>query len=315
MALFGVVLASFGSAVTSEDVPAYLASVRGGREVPADLIEEFQRRYDRIGRSPLIDITLAQCTALQASLDRVSHGDDTRVVAGMLHSDPRLSDALDALAAGGSRRIVVVVLSPQYSPIILAGYERTVASWRAEHPDLDVRIAGAWHLIQEWIDALAERVEEALASLEPQVRGRIPIIFTAHSLPRSVVDRDPGYITQLRDTAAAIATKLGLPGERWSFAYQSAGHTPEEWLTPDVKDLFAGFRADGIGEILVVPLQFLADHLEILYDIDIAAGEEATAAGIAMHRIALPNTQPTFIRALAAVVEREREGAASTAVP
>ena len=107
---------------------------------------------------------------------------------------------------------------------------------------------------------------------------------------------------------------MGLADERWSFAYQSAGHTPEEWLTPDVKDLFAGFRADGITEILIVPLQFLADHLEILYDIDIAAGEEARAAGITMHRIALPNTQPTFIRALAAVVDREREGAASTAV-
>ena len=315
MAPLGVVLATFGSAVTSDDVPSYLASVRGGREVPADLIEEFRRRYDRIGRSPLIDITLAQCAALQTLLHRSSDGDQSRVVAGMLHSAPRLSDALDTLAAGGSRRIVVVVLSPQYSPIILAGYERSVASWRADHPDVEVRIAGAWHLIQEWIDALAERVEETLAGLEPQVRARIPIIFTAHSLPRSVVDRDPGYITQLRDTAAAIATRLGLAAERWSFAYQSAGHTPEEWLTPDVKDLFAGFRADGITEILLVPLQFLADHLEILYDIDVAAGEEATAAGITMHRIALPNTQPTFIRALAAVVEREREGAASTAVP
>jgi ferrochelatase len=283
--------------------------------VPADLIDEFQRRYDRIGRSPLIDITLAQCAALQALLDRSSDGDGTRVVAGMLHSAPRLRDALDTLAAGGSRRIVVVVLSPQYSPIILAGYERTVAAWRADHPDVDVRIAGPWHLIQEWIDALAERIEEALAGLKPQVRARIPIIFTAHSLPRSVVDRDPEYITQLRDTAAAIATRLALAAERWSFAYQSAGHTPEEWLTPDVKDLFAGFRADGITEVLIVPLQFLADHLEILYDIDVAAGEEATAAGITMHRIALPNTQPTFIRALAAVVEREREGAASTAVP
>jgi protoporphyrin/coproporphyrin ferrochelatase len=315
MAPLGVVLATFGSAVTSDDVPAYLASVRGGREVPTDLIEEFQRRYDRIGRSPLIDITLAQGAALQALLDRSSDGDDTRVVAGMLHSAPRLSDALAALAADGSRNIVVVVLSPQYSPIILAGYERAVAAWSADHPDVEVRIAGAWHLIREWIDALAERVEEALAGLEPQVRARIPIIFTAHSLPRSVVDRDPAYITQLRETAAAIATTLGLADGRWSFAYQSAGHTPEEWLTPDVKDLFAGFRADGITEILVVPLQFLADHLEILYDIDVAAGEEATAAGITMHRIALPNTQPTFIRALAAVVEREREGAASTAVP
>src|SRR6202051_2368419 len=288
MAQLGVVLATFGSAVTADDVPAYLASVRDGREVPADLIAEFQRRYDLIGRSPLIDITEAQCAALQ-----------------------RL---LDSLVAGGARRIVVVALAPQYSPIILAGYERTVASWRAEHPEVDVHIAGAWHLMTEWIAALSERVEDALAGLDAQVGDRIPIIFTAHSLPRPVVERDPGYITQLRDTATAIATRLDLDDDRWSFAYQSAGHTPEEWLTPDVKDLFPGFRARGIAEILVVPLQFLADHLEILYDIDIAPGEEATAAGITLHRIELPNTQPTFIRALAAVVNRERQGAVSTTV-
>ena len=314
MAQLGVVLATFGSAVTADDVPAYLSSVRGGREVPEDLIEEFRRRYDLIGRSPLIDITQAQCAALQAALNPEGGPDATQVVAGMLHSEPSLTDALDGLAAGGTSRIIVIALAPQYSPIILAGYERTVAAWRAAHPDVEVHIAGAWHLIPEWIEALAERVSEALAGLDPTVRARIPIIFTAHSLPRPVVDRDPGYITQLRETATAVATRLGLEPERWSFAYQSAGHTPEEWLTPDVKDLFPAFRAEGFNEILVVPLQFLADHLEILYDIDIAAGDEATAAGMTMHRIELPNTQPAFIRALTAVVERERLETASTAV-
>jgi protoporphyrin/coproporphyrin ferrochelatase len=312
MAQLGVVLATFGSAVTADDVPVYLKSVRGGREVPEDLIEEFRRRYDLIGRSPLIDITQAQCAALQALLDADHNGHDIQVVAGMLHSEPSLTGALDALAAAGIRRIIVVALAPQYSPIILAGYERTVAAWRTQHPGVDVHIAGAWHLIPEWIDALSERVRDALASLEPEGRDRIPIIFTAHSLPRPVVERDAGYITQLRDTATAVATRLALGDDRWTFAYQSAGHTPEEWLTPDVKDLFPDFRDRGITEILVVPLQFLADHLEILYDIDIAAGEEATEAGITMHRIALPNTQPAFIRALAAVVERE--AAASPAV-
>jgi ferrochelatase len=307
MPQLGVVLATFGSAVTAEDVTAYLTSVRGGRDVPEDLIEEFRRRYKLIGRSPLIDITQAQCAALQALLETERPAHVTRVVAGMLHSEPSLTGALNALAADGTQRIIVIALAPQYSPIILAGYERAVAAWCAGHPEVDVQVAGAWHLMPEWIDTLAERVQEALARLEPQVRNRIPIVFTAHSLPRPVVDRDPGYIIQLHDTASAVASRLGLGDDRWSFAYQSAGHTPEEWLTPDVKDLFPGFRSEGITEILVVPLQFLADHLEILYDIDIAAGEEATEAGITMHRIELPNTQPAFIRALAAVVERERD--------
>jgi ferrochelatase len=313
MAKLGVVLATFGSAVTADDVPAYLTSVRGGREVPPDLIEEFQRRYNLIGRSPLVDVTLDQARELQSLLDSES-GDDSMVVAGMLHSEPSLTGALDAVHAGGAARIVVVVLAPQYSPIILAGYERAVATWSAEHPDVDIHIARAWHLIPEWIGTLAARVAEALANLDPQVRDTIPIIFTAHSLPRAVVDRDPGYITQLRDTALAVAHALNLDAARWSFAYQSAGHTPEEWLSPDVKDLFPGLRDAGVTEVLIVPLQFLADHLEILYDIDIAAREEAISAGITMHRIALSNTQPTFIRALAAVVAREREKAASAAV-
>ncbi|HUZ68198.1 MAG TPA: ferrochelatase [Candidatus Saccharimonadales bacterium] len=313
MAQLGIVLATFGSAITSDDVPAYMASVRGGREASADLIDEFRRRYDLIGRSPLIDLTHEQAHALQTLLDADLGAGEVVVAPGMLHSDPSLASALDAAHAAGAQRIVVIVLAPQYSPIILAGYERAVAAWSAAHQEMDVHIAGAWHLIPEWIAALAERVTEALAQVDPAVRDTIPIIFTAHSLPRPVVDRDPGYITQLHDTATSVACALDLDASRWSFAYQSAGHTPEEWLTPDVKDLFPGFRDSGVTEVLIVPLQFLADHLEILYDIDIAAQEEAVEAGITMHRIALPNTQPAFIRALAAVVERERAGVASTA--
>ena len=135
----------------------------------------------------------------------------------------------------------------------------------------------------------------------------MPIIFTAHSLPRPVVDRDRGYIDQLTETIDLVAERAGLARDRWQFAYQSAGHTPEEWLKPDLKDLLPGLREAGHDDVLVVPVQFLADHLEILYDIDVAAREEAEDAGLRFHRIDLPNTSPVFIRALAEVVEREEE--------
>ena len=300
----GVLLLTFGSAVTSADVPEYLASVRGGREVPAGLVAEFQRRYDVVGRSPLIDITLAQAASLQTLLD-AEHGAGAFVVrAGMLHSAPRIDGAVQHLLGTGANPVIAVVLAPQYSPIILAGYERALAAVRAANPELQVRIAGAWHALPEWIESLAHRVEAALDAL-PFAGRDAPVVFTAHSLPRAVVDRDPAYIDQLRETAAAVAARVGLTPDRWLFAYQSAGHTPEPWLTPDVKDLLPSLHDDGVRTVLVAPVQFLTDHLEILYDIDVAACDEARALGIEMRRINMPNASPDLIRALAAVVRRE----------
>lgn len=299
----GVLLLTFGSAVTSADVPAYLSSVRGGREVPADVLEEFRRRYDVIGRSPLIDITAAQASAVQTLLD-AAHGANSFVVrAGMLHSEPRVDGAVADLVAHGARTVIGVVLAPQYSPIILAGYERAAAAARQAH-GIDLRIAGAWHLLPEWVNSLSGRLTETLAALSDGA-GTTPVIFTAHSLPRAVVDRDAGYIDQLRDSAAAVARAAGLDEARWQFAYQSAGHTPEPWLTPDVKDLLPELRQRGVTTVVVAPVQFLADHLEILYDIDVAAVDEARALGIDMRRIRMPNASPALIRALAAVVARE----------
>lgn len=301
----GVLLLTFGSAVTSEDVPAYLRSVRGGRDVSEEVLAEFRRRYDVIGRSPLIDITLRQAAALQELLYREDGTGAMRVAVGMLHSAPRVSDAVDELVAAGVSSVICVVLAPQYSPIILAGYERAVEAARVAHPSVTFRLTGAWHVSDGWLESLAERVKSALAQLDEQTRDHIPVIFTAHSLPRPVVDRDPGYIEQLRETAAAVASRAHLDAARWQFAYQSAGHTPEEWLKPDVKDLLPALRSTGHDAVLIVPVQFLADHLEILYDIDVAAAEEASALGMTMHRIQMPNTSPPFIHALSDVVHRE----------
>ena len=300
----GVLLLTFGSAVTSADVPTYLRSVRGGREPSSDVVDEFRMRYDVIGRSPLIDITLAQATALQELLDR-NHGTGAFLVrAGMQHSEPRIADAVDELVALGARTVVGVVLAPQYSPIILAGYERAAAAAREAHPELDLRIASAWHTVPAWIESLSARLRAALDSL-PAEAGDAPVIFTAHSLPRAVVDRDPGYIEQLRETASEVAARTGLESARWQFAYQSAGHTPEPWLTPDVKDLLPAMGDRGVRRVVVAPVQFLSDHLEILYDIDVAAVQEARSLGIDMRRIAMPNASPELIEALSAVVHRE----------
>jgi protoporphyrin/coproporphyrin ferrochelatase len=306
----GVLLMTFGSAQTAEEVPDYLRSVRGGGDPDPAVVAEFQRRYEIVGWSPLVRITREQGGALQRELDE-SHGPGRFVVAvGMLHSDPRIDEAVRALAAAGVRRLLGIVLSPQYSPIIMGGYDRALqAATARELPGVEVRVAGPWHTAPSFVGELAGRVREALGRFtEPD---RVPIIFTAHSLPRPVVDRDRGYIDQLLETIDLVAACAGLARERWQFAYQSAGHTPEEWLKPDLKDLLPGLREAGYDDVLVVPVQFLADHLEILYDIDVAAREEAEDAGLRFNRIDLPNTSPVFIRALAEVVERE-EHAVST---
>jgi ferrochelatase len=301
----GVLLMTYGTPSNREELSAYLRSVRAGREPGPELEAEFLRRYEVVGWSPLIRITRAQGAALQELLD-AEHGPGShRVEVGMLHSEPRIAQATERLAAAGVERVIGIVLSPQYSSVIMGRYNQALeAAAGPLGPDGRVTVAGAWHDLPAFLDALAERTREAMARLPDGGRGA-PVLLTAHSLPKAVVDREPGYVDQLVETAEAVAKRVGLDAEQWRFAYQSAGHSPGEWLRPDLKELFPDLAQRGHAAVLVVPVQFLADHLEILYDLDVAAREEAEEAGIAFHRIELPNTQPAFIRALAAVVRRE----------
>jgi len=167
----------------------------------------------------------------------------------------------------------------------------------ASRAGVPATIAPPWHTEPAFIASTAERVREALRDASKDSA----ILLTAHSLPRRVYDAEPGYIAQLRETAELVAYVAGLERARWHWAYQSAGHTQEEWLRPDLKELFPSLAANGAREVLVVPVQFLADHLEVLYDLDIAGAEEARAAGLRYRRVAMPNTQPAFIRALARI--------------
>ena len=302
----GVLLLTFGSAVTSADVPAYLRSVRSGGEPSDALVAEFKRRFDVIGRSPLIDISVAQAAALQRLLCARDPDRAITVTAGMLHSEPWVVDALRELVDAGVTRVIAIVLAPQYSPLIFSGYERALAAAADEvAPGITVHMAGAWHHTPSWISSLSQRVDEALSRLDAAARDRLAVVFTAHSLPRPVVERDPGYMVQIDETIAAVANRVGLRPEQWTFAFQSAGHTPEEWLKPDLTEVLPTIRDGGSTDVLVVPVQFVTDHLEILYDIDVAAAEQARAAGMGFHRIAMPNADPHFIAALAEVVDRE----------
>jgi len=299
-----VVLMTYGSPTTLEDIPEYLRNVRGGREPDGALVAEFRRRYALIGGSPLLSITNEQAAALEAALNGLADGNFYTVVAGMRFSPPLIADVVRA-AAPESGQVVGIIMSPQYSPIIMGGYLRTVKdAVAALHRDgLSLRVAEDWHLQPYFLEALAQRVTEALDRLPPKVREGVPVLLTAHSMPRRVVEGEPVYIRQLEETAAAVAELVGLQEGRWMFCYQSAGHTPEEWLKPDFADVMPRLREGGYSHVLIAPVQFLADHLEVLYDIDIGAREQAEKAGIEFARIESLNASPLFIKALVAVVQ------------
>jgi ferrochelatase len=285
----GVLLMTYGAPRDDADLPAYLARVRGGRMPDDMLVAEMRRRYAKIGGSPLIRITEAQAASLGAAL-----GVEYRVRAAMRYSDPAIADRARDLA--DADRVVGIVMSPQWSPLLMRGYADALRS----SITTPVRVVEAWHREPAFIAALAARVRAARSRL-----GGPHVLFTAHSLPRRVFEAEPEYIAQLRETGTLVATAAGLRADEWTWAYQSAGHTQEEWLRPDLKELFPDLVAAGHKDVLVAPVQFLADHLEVLYDLDVAAAAEADAAGLHYHRVPMPNCDPAFIAALAAVARRE----------
>ena len=289
---------TYGSPRDLDDVGAYMTRVRGGREPDPELLTEFRRRYDVIGMSPLIDITRAQADGLESVLGR-----DYVAGAGMRFSEPSIAAVVRELRTRGAERFLGVILSPQYSPILMSGYVKALQDAADGAP---TRCVEAWHLNPAFIDVLASRIRASLARFPDDVRDHVPVLLTAHSLPKRVVDREPDYVDQLRDTANAIAAAAGLAPDRWWFVYQSAGHTPEEWLKPDMLDVLPELARAGHRDVIVAPVQFLADHLETLYDVDIGGREQALDAGFETFiRVDAPNAAPDFVAALADVVRGE----------
>ena len=282
-----VVLMAYGSPAEPEDVRPYLEDVRGGRPASDEAVEELAERYRRIGgRSPLDDVTEAQRAALERELG-------TPVFVGMKHWRPRIAEAVEAALAAGATRIVGLVLAPHYSRLSIGGYRERLEEALGGRAELV--LVESWHDEPALVEVLAERVRGTDAW----------VVFTAHSLPeRILADGDP-YREQLLETARLVAERAGL--ERWSFAFQSASPTGEPWLGPDVLEELERLQADGVGKVLVAPVGFVSDHLEILWDLDVEAREKAGELGLELARIESLNDDPAFVRALANVVERARK--------
>lgn len=292
-----------------DDIRAYLSRVRGGRDPAEELVDEFTRRYRLIGGSPLVAITRSQARGLAEALG-------WPVAVGMRFSAPTITEGVRELAERGVDHVAAVVLSPQFSPLLMGGYANAIEQARAELGDRapQVDVAGAWHRESAFVAALARRVREALDRLPSDELDGVTVLMTAHSLPRRVADQEPGYLAQLRDTAEAVAAGAGLADGRWTFCWQSAGHEPGEWMTPDLAELLPELAGSGRRTVVIAPIQFVADHLEVLYDIDIAAREQAEACGLTFHRVTSLNTDPGLLEALAAVARRTLAGHAKALV-
>lgn len=274
----GVLVMAYGTPAGPEDVEAYYTHIRRGRAPTPEQLADLERRYAAIGGiSPLLERTRAQVTALQAVLGR-----GYRVVLGMKHAPPFIEDARRDLEALAVDRTIGLVLAPHYSALSVGEYE--------ERADVDVMIR-SWHVEDGLVELLAERVRDAGVDADTEV------LFTAHSLPERVLSMGDPYPQQLNDTAAAVAARAGV--DRWRVAWQSAGRTPEPWLGPDILEVIPTLDAP---RVVICPVGFVADHLEVLYDVDVGAQRVAAEAGKTLVRTASLNDDPRFIAVLADVV-------------
>ncbi|MDX2170373.1 MAG: ferrochelatase [Deltaproteobacteria bacterium] len=296
-----VLLISFGGPERMQDVRPFLANVLKGRNVPAERVDAVVHHYELIGgRSPLNELTRRQAAALQAEL--AGSAQPLPVYVGMRNWHPYLADTLAAMRDAGHRRAVGVILAAQQSDASWGRYQRDVAEARDRlgrgAPAVD--FAPNWHAHPLFIDAVADRTRAALAALPPARRSGVQLVFTAHSIPVALAAASP-YESQLAVGAALIAEQLGLA--QYRLAYQSRSGSPREpWLEPDIGAVVREEAARGTRELVVVPLGFVCDHVEVLYDLDIEARQIADEVGIGFHRVAAVNDHPSFIRMLAAVV-------------
>jgi ferrochelatase len=279
---------AYGSPERLEDVPAYYADIRGGRPVTPELLEELTERYRRVGiedSNPLNEITEQTRAALEAELGIPVH-------TGMKHWTPRIAEAAQAALATGADRIAGLVLAPHYSRLSIGGYRQQLEEGLAGRAEL--AFVESWHKEPGFVELIARRVETRRASSH--------VVFTAHSLPARILDEGDPYQDQLLETSTAIAQAAGL--REWSFSYQSESPSGEPWLQPDILDHLATLREQGVEDVLLCPVGFVADHLEIRWDLDTEAAERARQLGLRLDRIEMPNADPAFIRVLAAIVKR-----------
>lgn len=297
-----VMLLAYGTPDSMEDVEAYFTHIRGGRRPSPESVENLRERYRSIGgTTPLTRIT--NLTARELALELGRRGTPMRVFIGMKHWHPYIADAVRSMCEQNIDDVVALVLAPHYSRMSVGGYRKAFEEASRDLP-MATTFIEQWHTHPGFIEFIEQRVRDAIRGFHDDKREDVAIVFSAHSLPEKIRTWNDPYESQLLESCQLVADRLGL--EKWNFAWQSAGNTGEPWIGPDICDFLQELRVAGVKNVLSVPIGFVSDHLEVLYDIDREAKQKASELGMHLRRIEMPNADPAFIRVLADIVTDAR---------
>jgi ferrochelatase len=298
-----VLILAYGSPESVVDMEAYLLDIRGGRPVSKEFVEEFQHRYSLIGgKSPLTELTYEQ--ARQVGLELQQRGHDWPVYVGMRHWSPWIKDAIGQMHSDGVEEAVAIVMAPHYSRMSIGKYWAKVnEAQEALGSNIRFTLVESWYQQPKFLQAVENHIWGGLQKFSLGVWDKVKIVFTAHSLPARLIKMGDPYDDQLKDNAKIVAGRLGQID--WMFSYQSAAQTGEPWLGPQLEEVVVDLAKEGYKHMLVAPIGFVCDHVEILYDIDIEAKQIAQEHGIQLERIESMNTTPLFIEAVVdAILEK-----------
>ncbi|HEX2056510.1 MAG TPA: ferrochelatase [Nitrospiraceae bacterium] len=297
-----ILLMAMGGPERLDDVEPYLNDVRGGRPTPPELVEEIRERYRRTGgKSPVLDMTRSVARRLEQKLNGPG-GERYRCYVGLRHWRPYIKDVYAELLDDLPERIIGICMAPQYSSLSTGAYMKKVDEARVALGDqTPISFVASWFRHPRLIQAILDNIEAGLERFPPDVRPRVPILFTAHSLPSRIQDMNDPYPHEVEGTIDAVREGLGARPTR--FAYQSQGRSAEAWLGPSVEQAVNELARDGHREVLVAPIGFICDHVEILFDLDIELKESAARKGLRLERMPMLNDSAPLIDVLASVVD------------
>jgi len=290
---------AYGSPEKTEDIEAYYTDIRRGNAPTRPQLEELTGRYNAIGGSPLLQITIQQANNLQDEL-----GNEYQVYIGMRHWKPWIIDAVEKMKEDGVDSAVGIVMAPHYSSMSIEKYIGKVEEAKEQlEYGLDIRYVKSWYNQPLFIEALQNKIAKALTLFSDTEKSRVKVIFSAHSLPERILEQNDPYYDQLLETSRLVAEKCGITN--WTFAFQSAGRTQEKWLGPDLLTVMDTLHHEGDDTVLVCAVGFVADHLEVLYDIDIEAQAKARKMGMHLERTESLNADPLLAKLFAKLVHEK----------